>query len=589
MPRRPALRSLVAVLLALAASAVGCKTETSDRPERGGTLTVVLGPGGLDHVDPQRVADRETAELLGAYVLRTLTTRSSTDDNGVSVVPDLSAGPPDISTDRTTWTFRLRDGILFDNARPLTCADVKYGVSRAFARELGNDGSGLVSVLDIPIAADGTSEYRGPYATAGRSDVAAFDRAVECSPDGREVTFRLRKPVGAFDEWLADPVFAPVPVGSDIGLGYEQRPVGTGPYRVEERTGGTMSLVRNLHWNASTDPHRAAYPDRITVVETPDPDGVARGLLGNGGRAVDPATVGPAMSAAQLAGLDAGLRATLDERTTATTARGTLATGPDLWSRQIAIDTWRITDPRVRQAIQAALDRTAIRDALVGPWGGDLTDSLIPPSIPLDHRSTGLWTGLGGGVGEDGSADLARELLADDAGKVAASGRPSEVPALRLDHPDTAPDAAAAAIVVARLRAAGFDARARAVPVDGYTDRIRSPDLTGELIMLDYAPQVPAGIVTLTELLGADSPLHVSHWGNDKSENALTLAAMTPNRAQQSEQVAVLDARAVQDGAVVPLFTYRTWKPAGPLVGNAELTPRGTWAYAQLWVRSNLT
>lgn len=255
-----------------------------------------------------------------------------------------------------------------------------------------------------------------------------------------------------------------------------------------------------------------------------------------------------------------------------------LVGGPDLWVRHLAIDLWRVPDLAVRRAIQAAVDREGVRDALVSPLGGDLTDALIAPGLTRDHDATGLWSSFDAPVGADGSLDVARALL--------AHADLTAVGPLRLDHPDTAADAAAAAVVVADLRAIGLDVTARPMPVESYAEHISSPDLVGELVMVDHAPSSASGLAVVTDLFAIGSPLNLSHWGDDATGRSLAIAAAAPDRAQQGQEAAALDARAVLDGAAVPLLSYRVHRAAGPDVGGAALSPTtGLWAYGELFVR----
>ena len=63
---------------------------------------------------------------------------------------------------------------------PVTCEDVKYGVSRTFATDVITGGPTYASqYLDVPTAKDGTSVYKGPYVTKD-NDTAAYDKAVVC-------------------------------------------------------------------------------------------------------------------------------------------------------------------------------------------------------------------------------------------------------------------------------------------------------------------------------------------------------------------------------------------------------------------------
>ena len=57
---------------------------------------------------------------------------------------------------------------------------------------------------------------------------------------------------------------APVPKDADTKQAYGNRPVASGPYKIENYELGTaLSLVRNGNWDPATDPNRPAYPDRF--------------------------------------------------------------------------------------------------------------------------------------------------------------------------------------------------------------------------------------------------------------------------------------------------------------------------------------
>ena len=53
----------------------------------------------------------------------------------------------------------------------------------------------------MPVDKDGASIYKGPYDTtaANTAGLAAFDKAVVCSPDNKTITFHLNQPVGDFN------------------------------------------------------------------------------------------------------------------------------------------------------------------------------------------------------------------------------------------------------------------------------------------------------------------------------------------------------------------------------------------------------
>jgi peptide/nickel transport system substrate-binding protein len=163
-----------------------------------------------------------------------------------------------------TWTYTLRPGISWEDGKPVTCADVKYGWSRAFATEVYVEGpTYAIAWLDIPKASDGSSAYKGPYKKTGQ---ALFDKAVTCSKDNRTITFNLARTVPDFNYFMTYPAAGPVPQAKDTGDKYDLHPVSNGPYMIKKYAiNDEMVLVRNPNWKKSSDPFRTPYPDDIVV------------------------------------------------------------------------------------------------------------------------------------------------------------------------------------------------------------------------------------------------------------------------------------------------------------------------------------
>ena len=89
---------------------------------------------------------------------------SADDEEAGTLVPDLATDTGTSSEGGKIWTFTLKDGTKFEDGTPITCADVKYGVSRTFATDIITDGpTYAISLLDIPKDDDGNSQYKGPY------------------------------------------------------------------------------------------------------------------------------------------------------------------------------------------------------------------------------------------------------------------------------------------------------------------------------------------------------------------------------------------------------------------------------------------
>ncbi|MGA1159391.1 MAG: ABC transporter substrate-binding protein, partial [Candidatus Nanopelagicaceae bacterium] len=135
------------------------------KPTPGGTLNLLLNTPRFAHLDPARIYLSRDRAFTSSFLFRTLLTyRQAAGAKGIELVPDLATNLGQVSKDATTWSFKLKSGIKFEDGKEITCEHIKYSVSRVFAQDLITDGPmHLISLLDIPMDAKGKSIYSGPY------------------------------------------------------------------------------------------------------------------------------------------------------------------------------------------------------------------------------------------------------------------------------------------------------------------------------------------------------------------------------------------------------------------------------------------
>ena len=123
-----------------------------------------------------------------------------------------------VSSDGLVYTFRLRDGVLFHNGRPVTARDVEYSFERLLRKATGSPRRFLLA----PIA--GAKEF-----TAGTSASIAGLAA----PDDRTIVLRLAKPFAPFlsELTMANASILPREIYDDPRKAYLRAPVGCGPFR----------------------------------------------------------------------------------------------------------------------------------------------------------------------------------------------------------------------------------------------------------------------------------------------------------------------------------------------------------------------
>ena len=219
---------------------------------KGGTLHV-LSSIDLEHLDPARNYVT-SSQNVGRLVYRTLTTFAAAPGlAGGKIVPDLATDNGRPSDDARTWTFTLRAGVKFEDGRPITSQDIKYGVERTFAAELPEGPPyGRIWLA-------GGKAYKGPY--KDKQGLASIE-----TPDDRTIVFKLNRPVADFGSAVSLPMFAPVPRDKDNGVKYDSRPFSSGPYKIENfEAKKQLTLVRNTHWSPDIDPVRKGLPDKIVI------------------------------------------------------------------------------------------------------------------------------------------------------------------------------------------------------------------------------------------------------------------------------------------------------------------------------------
>ena len=232
----------------------------------------------IDSLDPQRSYLPGVWNLMRLYT-RTLVTYSSEPGHTDELVPDLATDLGTPSEDGLSWTFTLREGVRFENGRPITSRDVKYGIERSFASDVIVGGpTYVVDLLDDP-----GNQYAGPVPGRGGGQARACRRSRP--PTTATIVFKLRAPQPDLPFVMALPSSSPVPIEADTGAGYGADPVSSGPYAITSVDPATGILLdRNPQWDPATDDVRTALPDQVVVRTGLSGRGAGPGAAGRLGR-----------------------------------------------------------------------------------------------------------------------------------------------------------------------------------------------------------------------------------------------------------------------------------------------------------------
>jgi peptide/nickel transport system substrate-binding protein/oligopeptide transport system substrate-binding protein len=247
----------------------------------------------------------------------------------------------------TLYTFHLRPEVRFHDGSPLTAATVERSLRRALA-----PGSGAGRGWPLyPI------QGARAFAAGQRSDLPGI-RVV----DDTTLALALEEPLNIFLTLLAMPVAAIVPDSAGPSLG--ERPVGTGPWRfVSWAHDDALVFARHEGW-WNPPPQAETLTVRIIPEELTQAAEYELGRL-------------------------SVVEVPFGETTRWETTHGQeLERRPALRTLYLALNTTRgpLADPRVRRALNLAIDREAILASVAG-GRGVLAAGAIPPGL-AGHDST---------------------------------------------------------------------------------------------------------------------------------------------------------------------------------------------------------
>ncbi|MFW6184079.1 MAG: ABC transporter substrate-binding protein [Chloroflexota bacterium] len=275
----------------------------------GGTLNAAF-QNEWAGLDPHTVSSYSSYQILN-NVLEGLTFYN--DD--LELVPWL-AESWEQSDDGLTWTFYLREGVMFSNGREMTAEDVKFSFERLIDPDTGAGNAGRVGPpeTEIEVIDDYTVAITHPEPFGIFPQSIGFDKSTGI----------------VAEESLEDDGSISVPIG-------------TGPFEIAE-VEGTTRLVLERH----EDYWQEEYPYLDSVVIEPIPDDTVRETALRGGEMDWVLAIAPQ----NFDSLDEDPDIVVD-------------TTPQLSYDYIGINLTRepFDDVRVRQAIAYAIDRDQLCDA----------------------------------------------------------------------------------------------------------------------------------------------------------------------------------------------------------------------------------
>lgn len=420
---------------------------------KGGTIWS-LDQFDMDHLDPAQIYN-STEAAITVPILRGLTGYKIDDKGGAVLVGDLATDAGTMKDGGKTWSFTLKDGLKWEDGSEITMDDVRHTYERLFASFITEGPRYLQNWLE------GGKGYKGPY--GGKH----LD-SIEIS--GKTVTFHLNEPRGDFNFTLAMRGYALVNKKHDTKEKYDKRPFSSGPYKIDSRQPGkSMTYVRNEHWDPKTDSIRNAYPDKFVFqfgfqnlastdryISDRGNDQYSMSIFNE----VAPERVAQVLTNAKY--------------------KQRILTEVDTATYYWPINTRRITDPKVRQAINYAWPVQQLQTIRGGAASSEIATTIFSPVTPGYHKFD-----LYGKLQKGGGDPVKAKALLKEAGKVGQK--------LVIAYQQSDNSVKQAVAIKRALEAAGFEVVNKQVDKSTFYSQISKLDNGYDMFAAGWSPDWPAG------------------------------------------------------------------------------------------------
>ncbi|MFL4906830.1 ABC transporter substrate-binding protein [Streptomyces sp. MMS24-I2-30] len=420
---------------------------------KGGTV-YGLDQFDMDHLDPAQIYV-STEGAITVPIMRGLTGYKIDEKGGCTLVGDAATDPGTMKNGGKTWSFTIKDGIKWEDGSDLSMDDVRHTFERLFASFI-TEGPRYVQQWLV-----GGDKYKGPYSGKTLSSIEV---------SGKTITFHLNEARADFNYTLAMRGYSLVPKKQDTQEKYDKQPFSCGPYRIQSRSvGKSMTYVRNEHWDPKTDPIRNAYPDKFLFqfgfqniastdryIADKGNDQYAISIFNE---------VAPERTAQVLT------NATLKKR---------VLTQVDPVTYYWPINTTRITDVKVRQAINYAWPHQQLQTIRGGRATSEIASTIFSPVTP-GYSNFDLY---GADTKPAGDPAKAKALL-KEAGKVGQK--------LVIAYQQSDNSVKQAVAIKNALEAAGFQVVNQQIDKSTFYTQIGKIDNGFDLMAAGWSPDWPNG------------------------------------------------------------------------------------------------
>ncbi|MFB7514167.1 ABC transporter substrate-binding protein [Streptomyces sp. NPDC056144] len=498
--------------------------------KKGGELKFI-GSQEADSWDPQRGYYGFVWDFARYYTRQLVTYKAEPGAASTELVADLATDTGKVSADGLTYTFTLKDGVTWEDGKPITSKDIKYGIERIWAQDVISGGP-----IYLQQVLDPKTEYKGPYKDTTPDKLGL--KAIE-TPDDKTIIFKLPVANGDFLQMLAMPAATPVRQDKDTGAKYGLKPFSAGPYKWASYTPNkSIKLVRNDKWDAKTDTVRKALPDSVSVTFTTNSDDMDNRLV-EGEYDLDLNATGIGAAARQKV---------LQQH------KNNVDNPQTGFIRYAAFPQTVTPNIECRKAMIYAADSKSLQTARGGPQaGGDIATNMLPPAIKGSDPKADVYGKLAG------KPDTAKAKEA-----LAKCGKPNGFKTTIAVRNNKPIEIATAESLQQSLKAVGIDAQIDQFDGAQTSGIIGSPKTVKEkgygIIIMGWGADFPTGQGFLQPLVDGRFILQSGNNNfselNDKAVNGLFDQALKETDPEKAGELYKQINQKVTEAAVYLPFTH---------------------------------
>lgn len=466
-----------------------------DAPAAGGQ-NITIGLGGI-----LRNFDPASTQAVNDYVaIRMVYDTLVSLDTGA---PEPWAAESWEAISPTQWRFNIREGIEFTNGEPFDAEAVRYTFQRALDSE--------------------ENPWRVRIEALESMDII----------DDHTIDFNLSTPVGNWPSrvgivWIVPPEYTEE---NDIA----SAPVGSGPFTVESFSSGEqITFAANKDWWHAT-------PKLDTVEMTAIPENSTR------------------VSALLAGDIDVAYKILPDQVPQVEEAGYELTSVPSAFLSNIFFQSSKQDEPTgdalVRQAIDFAIDKQGLKEAIGGGYAGDVHGNPVGPDSvgfnpDIEPRAY--------------DPDRARELLAE-------AGYPDGFE-LGFDYPIGRyfADREVAEAVIGYLDAVGIDVVANGMEGGAWLDKLYTGDF-GPMNFWSYQDAPFYDVSITTEIIRADGFRKIT--SDERIDEYLDEAFLITDQEEREEHLQEYSAYLMEHAYLIPLYHDPGLYGVDPAVEDIEFLP----------------